>query len=98
MPVLSEAIQRGSSSGLGAVTKGTPLRTVLSHPIPTPPTGTCEPGAEMPSSFPPRGAWPADHPPSRTSPFSTSPSKQQVLHHRLIRHPGHVSQACDALC
>eukprot|EP00955_Chlamydomonas_euryale_P033992 349676-Chlamydomonas_euryale.AAC.2 len=32
MPVLSIAWQGGSSSGQGAVTKGTPLRTVLSHP------------------------------------------------------------------
>eukprot|EP00955_Chlamydomonas_euryale_P107856 365806-Chlamydomonas_euryale.AAC.6 len=41
MPVLSIARQRGSSSGLGAVTKVTPLRTVLRHPIPTP---LCQPG------------------------------------------------------
>eukprot|EP00955_Chlamydomonas_euryale_P065163 359163-Chlamydomonas_euryale.AAC.5 len=37
MPVLSVAWQRGPSSGQGTVTKGTPLRTVLSHPIPTQP-------------------------------------------------------------
>eukprot|EP00955_Chlamydomonas_euryale_P113979 366245-Chlamydomonas_euryale.AAC.14 len=43
MPVLSVARQRVSSSGQGAVTKGTPLRTVLSHPIPTPPH---QPGRE----------------------------------------------------
>eukprot|EP00955_Chlamydomonas_euryale_P093247 364774-Chlamydomonas_euryale.AAC.10 len=43
MPVLSVARQIGSSRGLGAVTKGTPLRTVLSHPIPTPPR---QPGRE----------------------------------------------------
>eukprot|EP00955_Chlamydomonas_euryale_P083417 363859-Chlamydomonas_euryale.AAC.3 len=41
MPVLSAARQRGSSSGLGAVTKGTPLRTALSHPIPTPTRQPC---------------------------------------------------------
>eukprot|EP00955_Chlamydomonas_euryale_P008077 85558-Chlamydomonas_euryale.AAC.2 len=35
MPVLSAARQRGSISGLGAVTKGMPLRKVLSHPVPT---------------------------------------------------------------
>eukprot|EP00955_Chlamydomonas_euryale_P037559 350808-Chlamydomonas_euryale.AAC.5 len=35
MSVLSAARQRGSSSGLGAVTKATPLRMVLSHPIPS---------------------------------------------------------------
>eukprot|EP00955_Chlamydomonas_euryale_P100927 365313-Chlamydomonas_euryale.AAC.28 len=34
MLVLSMVRQRGSNSGLGAVTKGTPLRAVLSHPIP----------------------------------------------------------------
>eukprot|EP00955_Chlamydomonas_euryale_P093180 364768-Chlamydomonas_euryale.AAC.4 len=45
MPVLSAARQRGSSSASrqGAVTKGTPLRTVLSHPISPP---TCQPGRE----------------------------------------------------
>eukprot|EP00955_Chlamydomonas_euryale_P055141 356041-Chlamydomonas_euryale.AAC.4 len=37
MPVLSAARQRGSSSGLGAVTKGMPLRMVLSLLIPPPP-------------------------------------------------------------
>eukprot|EP00955_Chlamydomonas_euryale_P097463 365077-Chlamydomonas_euryale.AAC.13 len=37
MPVLGVARQRASSSGLGAARKGTPLRMVLSHPIPTPP-------------------------------------------------------------
>eukprot|EP00955_Chlamydomonas_euryale_P076878 362814-Chlamydomonas_euryale.AAC.4 len=31
-PVLSAARQRGSSSGLGAVTKDKPLRTPLRHP------------------------------------------------------------------
>eukprot|EP00955_Chlamydomonas_euryale_P017800 189887-Chlamydomonas_euryale.AAC.3 len=35
--VFTAARQRGSSSGLGAVTKGTLQRTVLSHRIPTPP-------------------------------------------------------------
>eukprot|EP00955_Chlamydomonas_euryale_P075771 362440-Chlamydomonas_euryale.AAC.1 len=35
MHVFSTARQRGSSSGLCAVTKGTPVRTVLSHAIPT---------------------------------------------------------------
>eukprot|EP00955_Chlamydomonas_euryale_P041365 351963-Chlamydomonas_euryale.AAC.2 len=43
MPVLSIARQRGSSSGLGVVTKGTPLRTVLSHSIQNP---SCQPGRE----------------------------------------------------
>eukprot|EP00955_Chlamydomonas_euryale_P070117 360667-Chlamydomonas_euryale.AAC.14 len=37
MPVLRAARQRRSSRELGAVTKGTPLGTVLSHPIPSPP-------------------------------------------------------------
>eukprot|EP00955_Chlamydomonas_euryale_P088087 364349-Chlamydomonas_euryale.AAC.4 len=32
MPVLSAARQRGPSSGLGAVTKGTPLRIVTWYP------------------------------------------------------------------
>eukprot|EP00955_Chlamydomonas_euryale_P103013 365459-Chlamydomonas_euryale.AAC.2 len=32
MPVLSVARQRGSNSRLGTVTKGTPLRAVLSNP------------------------------------------------------------------
>eukprot|EP00955_Chlamydomonas_euryale_P010015 107421-Chlamydomonas_euryale.AAC.12 len=32
MPVLGAVRRRGSNSGLGAVTKGTPLRAVLSHP------------------------------------------------------------------
>eukprot|EP00955_Chlamydomonas_euryale_P089388 364462-Chlamydomonas_euryale.AAC.8 len=43
VPVLSVARQRGSSSGLGTVAKRTPLRTVLNHPIPTPPR---QPGRE----------------------------------------------------
>eukprot|EP00955_Chlamydomonas_euryale_P093500 364788-Chlamydomonas_euryale.AAC.10 len=42
MPVLSTARQSGSSSGLSAITKGTPLRAVQSHrgwhPIPNPTT------------------------------------------------------------
>eukprot|EP00955_Chlamydomonas_euryale_P115209 366335-Chlamydomonas_euryale.AAC.11 len=49
MPVLSVARQRGSSSGLGAVTKGMPLRTVLTRPIPTPP---CLPGREHQAELP----------------------------------------------
>eukprot|EP00955_Chlamydomonas_euryale_P002958 31146-Chlamydomonas_euryale.AAC.5 len=36
MPAVSAARRKGSKSGLGAVTKGTPLRAVLNHPIPTP--------------------------------------------------------------
>eukprot|EP00955_Chlamydomonas_euryale_P058227 357001-Chlamydomonas_euryale.AAC.19 len=43
MPALSAARQIGPSSGLGVVTKGMPLRTVMSHPIPTPP---CQSGRE----------------------------------------------------
>eukprot|EP00955_Chlamydomonas_euryale_P081805 363628-Chlamydomonas_euryale.AAC.7 len=43
MPVLSAVRQSGSSSAKGTVTKGTPLRTVLSHPTPTPPR---QPGRE----------------------------------------------------
>eukprot|EP00955_Chlamydomonas_euryale_P084764 364003-Chlamydomonas_euryale.AAC.12 len=37
MPVWSVTRRRGSSSGLGDVTKVTPMRTVLSHRIQTPP-------------------------------------------------------------
>eukprot|EP00955_Chlamydomonas_euryale_P113357 366212-Chlamydomonas_euryale.AAC.21 len=83
MPVLRAARQRGSSSGLGAVTKRTPLCTVLSHPIQTPPR---QPGRESrvqscQGLIPPCGAWPADHATQSYQSFS----KQQLPNHRLIR-------------
>eukprot|EP00955_Chlamydomonas_euryale_P000185 2066-Chlamydomonas_euryale.AAC.5 len=72
MPDLSAARQRGSRCGLGAVTKRTPLRTVLSHPVPTPPR---QPERENRAqscqrSIPPRRAWPADHATKAHQPFS----------------------------
>eukprot|EP00955_Chlamydomonas_euryale_P115851 366382-Chlamydomonas_euryale.AAC.7 len=96
MPVLSAARQRASRSGLGAITKGTPVRTVLSHPVPTPPR---HPGRENraqshQSPIPPRGARPADHCTQSHQPFS----KQQLLKNKLVRHPGHVSQARESHC
>eukprot|EP00955_Chlamydomonas_euryale_P117588 366485-Chlamydomonas_euryale.AAC.23 len=78
MCVLSTAGQRGSSSGLGTVTKEMPLRMVLRHAIPTPP---CQPGREnraqrcQRSPIPPRAVWPADHSTQSYQPFS----KQQLL-------------------
>eukprot|EP00955_Chlamydomonas_euryale_P044898 353000-Chlamydomonas_euryale.AAC.2 len=77
MPVLSAARQRGSNSGLGAVTKGTPLRAVLSHRIPNLPR---QPGSETwaqscNSPIPPCGACPANHSTKSHQPFS----KQQLL-------------------
>eukprot|EP00955_Chlamydomonas_euryale_P106939 365736-Chlamydomonas_euryale.AAC.7 len=87
--VLSAARRKVSSSRLGAVTKAMPLRMVLSHSIPTPP---CRPACENwaqshQSPTPPRGAWPDDHSTQSHQPVS----KQQLLYHRFIRHPGHVS-------
>eukprot|EP00955_Chlamydomonas_euryale_P068797 360234-Chlamydomonas_euryale.AAC.1 len=63
MPVLSAARQRGSNSGLGAATKGTPLCAVLSHCMPTPPRkrGHENWAQSCNSPIPPCGAWPADH-------------------------------------
>eukprot|EP00955_Chlamydomonas_euryale_P043587 352630-Chlamydomonas_euryale.AAC.3 len=74
MAVLSAARQRGSNSGLSAVTKGTLLRAVLVYPIPPPPR---QPGGETwsqrhNSPIPPCGAWPADCSTSPTSPSASS--------------------------
>eukprot|EP00955_Chlamydomonas_euryale_P115633 366366-Chlamydomonas_euryale.AAC.16 len=85
MPVLSAARQRGLSSGLGAVTKGTQLRKVRRQPMPC---LLCQTGREnwaqsCQSPIFPLGAWPADHSTRSHQPFS----KQQLQSHRLIRHP-----------
>eukprot|EP00955_Chlamydomonas_euryale_P069516 360479-Chlamydomonas_euryale.AAC.2 len=53
------------------------------HTNPIQPTGTqsCQ------RSILPHGAWPADHATQARQPFS----KQQLLDHRLVRHPSYVS-------
>eukprot|EP00955_Chlamydomonas_euryale_P040174 351612-Chlamydomonas_euryale.AAC.22 len=86
MPALSAAWSRGSSSGQDTVTKGTPLRTVLSHPIPTP---RRQPGRENRAQSRYPATWSAAYRPNSHShqPFST----QQLPNHRLIRHPSFVA-------
>eukprot|EP00955_Chlamydomonas_euryale_P113385 366212-Chlamydomonas_euryale.AAC.49 len=91
MPALSAARQTVSNSGLGDATKATPQHAVLSHPTPTPSRqlGREKCSQSSNSPIPPCGAWLAGHSTQSHQPFS----KQQLLNHRPIRHPGHVSEA-----
>eukprot|EP00955_Chlamydomonas_euryale_P063912 358812-Chlamydomonas_euryale.AAC.4 len=95
-----ERRQKGSSSGQGTVTKATPLRAVLGHPIATPPRQAGRENRAHSRLGPigiailPRGAWPTDHATRSHQPFS----KQQLPNHRLIKHPSYAAQACESRC
>eukprot|EP00955_Chlamydomonas_euryale_P036824 350561-Chlamydomonas_euryale.AAC.17 len=79
--------QRQSGEVQGIVTEGTPLCTALSHPISTLHRQPRHENRAQSCSSPilPLVSWPADH-------ATQSVSKQQLLNHRLIRHPSsHVA-------
>eukprot|EP00955_Chlamydomonas_euryale_P007544 79989-Chlamydomonas_euryale.AAC.8 len=85
MLLLIAARQRGSSSGLGAVTKGTPLRTVLSHRTLV---------SQQQEPYPARCSVLANHPTKPHQPLS----KKTLRNRRPIRHPDRVSLAALRIC